>query len=257
MIKIKVLNNELSNFDICKSGFSLLIKYDNIKILFDTSIENEISENSKKFNENLNDVNYVILSHGHSDHCNGLINLNFDNAKLITHPLSIKKRFWNNIQVGPSWKFDEIKNKFNEIILTKELYKINDNIIFLGEIKINKYPIDKDIEYFINKKISKYEDDSALLIKTTKGLIVVTGCSHKDIRNIILYAQEITENKIYAVVGGFHLFDIKNAKETLNFFKEKNIKKIYPLHCLSKEVFDLFEKNGFKKLKSGDELLFN
>jgi 7,8-dihydropterin-6-yl-methyl-4-(beta-D-ribofuranosyl)aminobenzene 5'-phosphate synthase len=168
MIKIKVLNNELSNFDMCKSGFSILIKYNDIKILFDTSIGNEIINNSIKFNEKLNDINYVILSH--SDHCNGLINLKFDDAKLVTHPLSLKKRFWNNIQVGPSWKLDDIKNKFNEIILTKKPYKLNDNIIFLGEININQFEQDKEIEYFEDKSISLYDDDSALLIKSNKGL---------------------------------------------------------------------------------------
>ena len=77
-------------------------------------------------------------------------------------------------------------------------------------------------------------DDSALIYKTNNELVIITGCSHSGIINIIQYAKKITEcENIKAIVGGFHLAN--NEKElinkTLNYLEKEKIGTIYPCHC--------------------------
>ena len=86
------------------------------------------------------------------------------------------------------------------------------------------------------KKHKYYEEarhENSLFMETSKGLIVLTGCSHGEIVSILKYIDEISEKNIYGVAGGFHLID-KNQSELAGIVAElnkMNLKKIYPLHC--------------------------
>ena len=97
-------------------------------------------------------------------------------------------------------------------------------------------------------------DDSALAIKTDKGLVVIAGCSHAGICNIIEYAKKITKSNIYAVIGGFHLKKLNDiSQKTIEYFKKENIEHIYPGHCVKEPVLTEFEKQlNAKRLHSGD-----
>ena len=97
-------------------------------------------------------------------------------------------------------------------------------------------------------------DDSALAIIENNELIIVTGCSHSGICNIVNYARKITGmTKIRAVVGGFHLKkDNKQTKETIRFFKEQNIAKIFPSHCTDLEALIAFSRElTLNQIKTG------
>ena len=81
-------------------------------------------------------------------------------------------------------------------------------------------------------------DDSALVFKTTHGLFIITGCSHSGICNIIEYATKVcNDNRIIGVIGGFHLFEIDDRMtQTIQYLKSKDIKNLYPCHCVSLKV---------------------
>jgi 7,8-dihydropterin-6-yl-methyl-4-(beta-D-ribofuranosyl)aminobenzene 5'-phosphate synthase len=94
-------------------------------------------------------------------------------------------------------------------------------------------------------------DDSAIVIKTDEGLIIISGCSHAGICNIINYAKEVCkEDKILVLLGGFHLFDKKVTDKTVDFIKDQDIKQIYPAHCLDEYAFSEFEKIGAKRIRT-------
>jgi 7,8-dihydropterin-6-yl-methyl-4-(beta-D-ribofuranosyl)aminobenzene 5'-phosphate synthase len=81
-------------------------------------------------------------------------------------------------------------------------------------------------------------DDTALAYNTGDGLFIITGCSHSGICNIIEHAKYIcNEKKVIGVIGGFHLFDVSDVSErlmkTINYFRENQIEKLYPCHCVS------------------------
>ena len=126
--------------------------------------------------------------------------------------------------------------------LSRGPVKISEHITYLGEI-----PISNNFEprYIIGKTIINgekvddiIEEDSAIVYKSEKGLFIITGCSHSGICNIIEYAKKVcNENRIYGVIGGFHLFENNERLQgTVKYFKDNNIQLLYPCHCVSLEA---------------------
>jgi len=252
MVKITVLHNELDRFVDESSGFSLLVKVNDIKILFDVSFSDQILKNAKKGNIDLSNIDFLVLSHGHIDHTDGLKFIDFSSIKnLVAHPYCFQKKYFKGEgEIGCPLSLDELKQK-TKIILSKELYWVKENkIVFLGEIpRNNQFEAKKPIGYLDNKKEDFVLDDSAIIILSNKGLIIISGCSHSGICNIIEYAKEVTkENKIFAVIGGFHLFNKEQTDKTIEYLKKQDINKIYPAHCLSDYAFSEFEKIGAKRI---------
>lgn len=91
----------------------------------------------------------------------------------------------------------------------------------------------------------KLKDDSAIVYKSKKGLFVITGCSHSSICNIFEYAKRVcSDNRIYGVIGGFHLFNVNGKlKKTIKYLEVNNIKLLYPCHYVSlKEKIEMAKK---------------
>jgi len=252
MIKITVLHNELDKFIDEYSGFSLLIELEKIKILFDVSFSDEILTNAKKGNINLNNINYLALSHGHIDHTEGLKFIDFSHIKnLVAHPDCFQKKYFEGEgEIGAPLNLEELKLKTN-IILSQKPYWIKKNeIVFLGEIpRTYSFEGKTPVGYLKTGEKDFVLDDSAIVINSNKGLIIISGCSHSGICNIIEYAKKVTKkNKIFTVIGGFHLFNKKQTDKTIDYFKIQDINKIYTAHCLDDYAFSEFNKIGAKKI---------
>ena len=77
-------------------------------------------------------------------------------------------------------------------------------------------------------------DDSALVYRAEQGLVILSGCAHSGICNIIAYASRLTgERRIAAVLGGFHLTEQKQQQlqRTIETLKPLPIAQLYPCHC--------------------------
>lgn len=153
-------------------------------------------ENAKNLDINLDDIDTVVLSHGHYDHAGGLkdfIESRDDKINIICHPLSFNKKKKGNTNMGAPYRKDEII-KLANVNFSDKPVKVSKNITYLGQIP--------DIMDFENRKLmgeieidGKYKDDyimddSALLYDTEDGIYIITGCSHSGICNIIEYAKK-------------------------------------------------------------------
>ena len=195
-------------------------------------------------NIDLNEINKLIISHGHDDHTGGLKYFfnNKKNIELISHPESFNyKEDSTGLYIGTSLTKDELSNLCN-LNLSKTPVRISEHIIYLGEIPVI---FDFEPRYVIGKTIvggekidDHMEEDSAIVYQSEKGLFVITGCSHSGICNIIEYAKRIcNEDRIYGVIGGFHLFENnERLQKTIKYLKENNIEMLYPCHCVSLEA---------------------
>ncbi|MGM0378099.1 MAG: MBL fold metallo-hydrolase [Bacillota bacterium] len=234
-IKILLENDNILN----EHGLSIYLKYKDLNILFDTAQSDLFIKNAKKLGIDLSKTDYIILSHGHYDHGNGLKYLDIGKKPLICHPDVFLKRFKDeNKYIGLNQSKSELSEKFN-LILSNKPYFINKDICFLGQInsRKTKYRLENgDIDYI--------KDDTALVINTKKGLVIITGCSHSGIKNIIEYAKKVmNNNNIYAIIGGFHLKKV-NA-EVKSLIKEfENVDKIYTGHCTKNEVINYLKNKG-------------
>lgn len=244
-MKLKVLvdnNTFIDEYYLGEPAVSYYIEDEETKILFDTGYSNVFMKNADSMNINLENLDKIVISHGHNDHTGGLKcfvkKIYNKNIEIIAHPHCFYKKYFEGNYIGTPVDKTKIEEKF-KLRLHNKPVKISKNIIFLGEIPSMNDFENRDIigNYEIFDKITDdyVKDDSAMVYKSPKGLFIITGCSHSGICNIIEYAKKVCkENKIYGVIGGFHLFDCNDRlNKTIKYFKENTLKEIYPCHCVS------------------------
>ncbi len=239
-------------------GLSYLIEYKGETLLFDTGHSDLFIKNAKVLGIDVQQkVKTVVLSHGHWDHGNGLTHLT--NKTLIAHPAATIKRYrkTDNSYIGLSLSKLDLQQRFS-YIESKKPYFIQPHILFLGEIpRLNNFEAQHTTFKDENGNDDFVLDDSALVIIKNNALIILVGCSHAGVCNIIDYAQKITSiDKIEAVIGGFHLKEKDyQTQKTIEYFCKINVNKIYPTHCTELPALSLFyETFGIRQLKTGDVL---
>jgi len=239
--------NSSSNIGyLAEWGFSAFIKIKKLNILFDTGYSKVYQHNAKQAGINLDKTNFIVLSHFHKDHTGGLQFHNFKtHKKIILHPQILEK-----LPVNES---EKIKNDF-EVITSKKSLEFSKDIFYLGEI-----PRRNNFEKGTYKK-DEMLDDSAIAIRSSKGVIVITGCSHAGICNICEYAKKLTGQKLYAVLGGFHLTEAnkKAISETIKYFQKEKPEFLFPMHCVDfPTLTKLHTVFACKKISAGNKVILN
>ena len=207
------------------------------KILFDTG-ENGLwlLENMKNLNVDVRRIEAVVISHDHWDHTGGLWEL-------------LKKEEGLTVYACPdfSQEFKEKVKKLKGKLKEKEtVAEITKDIFITGEIP--------------GEYNGEYMPEQALVVKTEKGLTVITGCSHPGIVQILERVKEVfPKERLYFVFGGFHLKDSgrKEINSIAGRFKEMNVEKAGPTHCSGKEAEEIFKeeyRDNFIQIKTGQIL---
>lgn len=240
-------------------GLSYLIEYDGHKILFDTGQTDLFLKNAEIIGVNTGDVHYIVLSHGHYDHGNGLNYINGGN--LICHPGSFVKRYRKEggAYIGLKNDAQTLAQRFN-LTTTTQPHTLSPNVVFLGEIpRVTQFESQTTSFVFDNGTPDFVMDDSALAIKMPNGLFVITGCGHAGIANTLEHAKGVTgEKRILGILGGFHLKqNDRQTQKTIEYLKTNNVRWVYPSHCTAEPALNEFHKH-FKapRIRTGDILSF-
>ncbi len=242
-MKISVLcENSVSDIGFLGEwGLSLFISVGGKNILFDTGYSDVFVHNAKEMKVNLEKTDFIVLSHYHNDHTRGLSFYKFAEKKdIIFHPDLIGKL--------PKKEARNIENNFN-VIKSKEPLEFIENVFYLSEIP-RKNNFEKGVY-----KTDPMKEDSAIAIKTKKGAVVISGCSHAGICNICEYAKKITGQSLYAVIGGFHLSENNDGlmQKTIAYFKQENPELLFPMHCVEFPALCAFYSAfNIQKLSAGD-----
>lgn len=231
-------------------GISFYIEEDSKKILFDTGYSDIFIRNAHKMGINILDLDYIVFSHGHYDHTWGLshylplyassIKQGKDITKptILTHPDTFNCKYEYRVgEIGSMLSREKLEKSF-KLHFSKEPYWISKNLVFLGEIpRLNNFEGKESIGKVLKDNV--YEDDyinedSALAYKSKEGLVIITGCSHSGICNILEYAKKVcNDSRIVDIIGGFHL--VKASEERLNktadYLSELKLKQLHPCHC--------------------------
>ncbi len=194
-------------------GFSAFITYQEENVLFDTGAAgNLLLKNMAALDIKPAQIQNVVLSHEHNDHTGGM-------QSLVSAGANPK------IYLPPSFSA-EFKNYYSRQVKVVEVspgMKIIERMYSIGEMQ-------------------GPPPEQALVIDTTKGLVVITGCAHPGIEKIVLRAKQEFKEDIYLVLGGFHLGSA-SASQVNKIIKEFNrigVKYVAPCHCTGDQAINKF-----------------
>ena len=244
-MKLKVLvdnNTYIDQYYCGEPAVSYYIEDEDVSILLDVGYSDLFMKNLAEFGIDLESIKTIVISHGHDDHTRGLkyyFNQPHKNRiSILAHPDAFKEKVVGSLKICSPILEEELKDKCN-LMLSKEPVKLSENITFLGEIpQVNGFEERKPIGKQMTNDISINDyvmDDTALVYKSEDGIYVITGCSHSGICNIVEYAKGVcNDNRVLGIIGGFHLFEVsEQVSKTIEYFKENNIRELYPCHCTS------------------------
>ncbi|BHH82807.1 MBL fold metallo-hydrolase [Desulforhopalus sp. 52FAK] len=248
-LTVLVDNNSLiDRYFLAEPGLSFYINDDDHELLFDLGYSDVFYQNALKMDLSLTRVKDVVISHGHLDHTWGLepyirrLNeLQFENSghfrpRLVAHPEAFTSVLGEgSSEFGSLLSADKLSKHF-EMHLSVAPVAITPKLIWLGEIP-RKFDFE-NLQTFGRKEGETRRDivpdDSALVYTSAEGLVIITGCSHAGICNIIEYAKEVCqENRVFDIIGGLHLLnpDPIQLEGTLQYLESLGVETIHPCHC--------------------------
>lgn len=270
-ITVLVDNNTIiDRYFLGEPGVSFYIRDGGKKILFDAGYSDAFIRNAQKLNISLYDVDYIAISHGHIDHTWGFMPLirlytealiegvGFKRAKLLIHPQAFAPKYHGREVIGSIIKEDVLRDYF-ELNPTKEPFWITDRLVFLGEIeRVNDFENKKPVGKYMNQGILEDDfliDDTALAYKSKEGLIIITGCSHSGICNIVEYTKKVcNDDRVSDIIGGLHLLDPdkEQLENTKAYIKHIGVKQLHACHCTDlQSKLELSEAAEIKEVGAG------
>lgn len=226
-------------------GFSALIERPTERALFDTGQGPALVRNSLVLKTDLEGLALVALSHGHYDHTGGLLfaaRLN-PGLRVITHPRALQPHLAKSRDddsyrdVGIPHSREDLEAAGVVFDFVSEFQEILNGIWFTGQVpRIVDNPLDPRL---VIARGNRYvpdptEDDASLLLQTARGPVLLLGCAHAGVRNILEHVKDKTGlEKIHAVIGGTHLGMLGEweALAAIEAFEQFEVQIVATSHC--------------------------
>lgn len=215
-------------------GFAALIEYNGQRVLFDTGMDGTILlDNMALLEVDPTTIDFLVLSHEHLDHTGGLVAL-FE-AEAAPDAVFVLSSFSDDIKDDIAAVADVIEVEPGQVIVP--------GITTTGELTTGPVP------------------EQALLIDTADGLIVITGCAHPGIVEVVRAAKELSDRPLVLVMGGFHLVETSTSriKAIISDLRDLGVMQIAPSHCTGDLAILLFKREygeDFIALGAGSVLDF-
>lgn len=240
-------------------GLSFHVEVDDRCILFDTGQNLGLANNANVLGIDLGRIDTVVLSHGHYDHSSGLKSLLDYNTNftLCAHPdvfgHKLRETGENYKYIGIPIGRQVLEEKGITIQLDNDSASIAPGIATTGEIALENDFETVEPEFHL-KNGEEYPpdtlaDDRALILDTSKGPVVLLGCSHRGVVNTLNHVTRITgRNTIHAILGGLHLGKASDEKlaRIEDHLRAFGLEKIGLGHCTGPKAFVALS-NAFKE----------
>jgi len=232
---------------LCEHGLSILVEAGGKSILVDTgATPYTVVHNATALGVSLSSVDAIVLSHGHYDHTGGLeavLAAMHKQTEVIAHPAIWEAKGGARPQgrveyVGIPFCRDELERVGARFNLTSEPTWITEDIATTGEEELTTdfETIDKKLVLKKGEDIvpDPMLDDQSLFLKTDRGLVVVLGCAHRGMINVIRHCMKLSGmDKVYMVVGGTHLGPASSEQvaKSIAALREIGVEYIGVSHC--------------------------
>lgn len=256
-------------------GLSFYFEIDGLSWLYDVGASDKWAQNADRLGIDLQGVDNLILSHGHRDHTGGLSTFLELNAmgKVFASEKIFSYRYFTHRHGLPKEISTDLSllNKYvDRFVLLKKDIALSPNVrLVFNKVYQSLFPSANKYLSIIEHDVERAyvaDDELALAICTSDGLVVLSACSHCGILNIIQSCVDATGcNKVVAFIGGTHLIDseLENEDDVEGIAKILQLKypemKLYTGHCTGRSAIDTFSEilqNRFALFHSGMHLTF-
>jgi 7,8-dihydropterin-6-yl-methyl-4-(beta-D-ribofuranosyl)aminobenzene 5'-phosphate synthase len=227
-------------------GFACLVKNSSGTWLFDTGSGETLLANLEALQLDAHQIDGVILSHGHYDHCGGLLPLlrKIGPRPVYAHPHIFRERFWQGQHeerpIGVPYSRAALEAAGADFKLCDKFMTLSPGLFFSGAIP-RLAPFEVGDPHLVRPAgndgswtADELYDDSALAMETSKGLIVLLGCAHAGLVNTLEYfLYRLGNPRIHTIVGGTHLgpADDEQFLATVDYLARLDFDRLGVSHC--------------------------
>ncbi len=247
---------------IGEHGFSAFIETERGNYLFDTGGGRSIVPNALTFDKDLRTVRKVFLSHGHYDHTGGLPEVLKITGKTEVHAhphvflerMAIlkengreKRRF-----VGIPYKRGYLESLGANFVLNRDFEEVERGIYLTGEVPRETSFEKPDPRLFadVDGQTTQdlFLDDQSLVLDSERGMLLILGCAHSGMINIIRHVtRKRRREKFFAILGGTHLDFLtpEQLEDSIAFLRQMDVERIGVSHCTGmRAAFRLHQELG-------------
>ena len=256
-MRVYTLIENTEGTDLCRTehGLSLYFETEHHKILMDTGASETFLRNARLLGVKLEEVDICVLSHGHYDHAGGLMGFVCVNPKVpiyMSH-LAGKEYYHNSATEQRYIGIDKHILRLPQIHYLSEDEKIDEELSIFSNVtgrrlwpQGNKVLFEKKDEGFVQ---DEFLHEQYLVIKEQGKQVLVSGCAHNGVLNILDRYHEIYGNYPDIVISGFHMKkktpytdqEIQVIKETAEELKDLPT-VFYTGHCTGEEPYAIMKE---------------
>lgn len=239
-------------------GLSVYVEFEGKRYLLDTGASHLFAKNAGVMGVDLSKVDVGILSHAHFDHSDGMAK--FFHANKIApfylrkgagencyHTHKLLGRFTYHEYIGIHKGFlkrfaDRIRFAEGDMQIAPNVYLVPHKTPGLESIGERAHLSVKENGKY---RYDSFDHEQSLVFDTPKGLFVMNSCSHGGADNIVKEIEAtFPGKKIYAILGGFHLFRYKDdvVRAFAERLRELDVQKIYTGHCTGNRAFEILHE---------------
>ncbi|MBI9090040.1 MAG: MBL fold metallo-hydrolase [Desulfobacterium sp.] len=231
---------------VAEHGLSFHVKAGDTTLLFDTGASSNFIHNAGRLSLDLKAIDQVLISHGHYDHSGGyrdFVDQGFNtDARLLVKPGFFNKKygvsgshseylgngFTRKELVGAGVSIEIIHDPVKEV--APGVFSVSGFDRTCPMEQLNpRFRVERDgVEV-----LDDFCDEQVMVVKSEKGLVIVLGCSHPGLVNILNTVTDRFEEKIHAIIGGTHLVEANQERlgQTMDFLLDQEIPVIGISHC--------------------------
>lgn len=226
-------------------GLAWLIEIGGHRVLFDTGQTELLLDNARMLGCSLDNLDAIVLSHGHYDHTGGLAAICrlSPAARVFLHPAALSPKY--SVASGTPARSigmpDASRRALNRLgaapSISEAFREVVPGLFVTGEIPRQTDFEDVGGPFFLDEQGNQPDpllDDQALFFESSEGCAVLLGCAHAGVVNTLMHVQQLTGGKrMQAVLGGMHLGDAGELRlrQTVEFLRQTNPDLLAPAHC--------------------------
>lgn len=227
-------------------GFACLLKAQSGTWLFDTGSGETLLPNMTALKHDVHQIDGVILSHGHYDHCGGLLPLlkAVGPRPVYAHSRIFEERFWKGQHeqrdISLPYKRHDLEAAGASFVFMDQFTELAKGIYLSGRIP-RVAPLETGDPHLVRHAEDRkgwvaddFPDDVALAIDSPKGLVVLLGCAHAGLINTVEhFCNKLGKPHIHAIIGGTHLGPASDEQfsETLDYLSRLDLDRLGVSHC--------------------------